>query len=89
MKWINKIFLNLALVGTVAALVVGLFMKDDFGTWGLVALAAVIVVLALLLSLPHLLKFVTENFDVSYEKESGIKIKETPKCKPEQDDILT
>lgn len=88
MKYFNKIFLGLGLLGCVGALFIGLFMKDDFGTWGLVAMAVAIVVLGLLLSLPYLIKLIAEQFEVSYDKEKGLTVKEASKCEPQQDDVM-
>jgi hypothetical protein len=76
MRILNKIFLGLGLLGCVGALVAGILEKIEFGTWGIVALVAGAVVFAALMALPGIIKIATELFDVSYDKESGLKIRE-------------
>lgn len=79
MKYITKIGLIIALLGSIAALIVGEIYNANFGTWGFVGLIAVIALCLILLSFKPLLTFLKDNFDIEYSKKDGFKITEEKK----------
>jgi high-affinity Fe2+/Pb2+ permease len=78
MKTLNKIFLGLGMIGSIAAVIFGEKYGANLGTWGYVALIGFAALCALLLMAIPVIKFVKDNFDVEYDKESGLKIREQP-----------
>ncbi|MDR2412714.1 MAG: hypothetical protein LBD50_00700 [Rickettsiales bacterium] len=54
----------------------GMLGHAEFGTWGIVALIAAAALFAVLLMIIPLLKFLRENFDISFDKENGLKVSE-------------
>lgn len=72
MKHISKIALTLTMFGCIAALIVGEIYNADFGTWGVVSIAAIIALCLIILALP----WITKKFKIEYSKENGLKITE-------------
>ena len=72
MKYITKITLALIMFGCIAALIVGEVHNVEFGTWGVVAIVALIALCLIIMALP----WITKNFKIEYSKEHGLKITE-------------
>ena len=72
MKYMTKIILSLTMFGCIAALIVGEIHNVDFGTWGVVAIAALIALCLILLAMPY----ITKKFKIEYSKKDGLKITE-------------
>lgn len=76
MKWLTKIGLIIGLLGCVAGLILCAINHIEFGTWGVVAFVAGIVVFGFLLSWRGLITYLKENFNIEYSKKDGFKITE-------------
>jgi hypothetical protein len=76
MKWLTKIGLVMGLLGCVAGLILCAINHVDFGTWGIVAFVAGIVVFGLLLSGRAIISYLKDNFDIEYSKKDGLKLRE-------------
>ena len=76
MKYITKIGLVIGLIGCIAGLILCAINHIDFGTWGIVAFVAGIMFFGILLSWRPILTFLTNNFNIEYTKEGGLKITE-------------
>ncbi len=72
MKYISKIILALTMFGCIAVLIVGETNNVDFGTWGVVAIAAIIALCLIFMALPY----ITKKFKIEYSKKDGLKITE-------------
>lgn len=72
MKYITKIILALVMFGCIAALIVGEIKNVDFGTWGVVAILAVVALCLIFMALP----WITKKFKIEYSKKDGLKITE-------------
>lgn len=72
MKYITKIILALVMFGSIAALIVGEINNVDFGTWGVVAIVALIALCLIIMALPY----ITKKFKIEYSKKDGLKITE-------------
>lgn len=76
MKWLTKIGLVMGLLGCVAGLILCAINHADFGTWGIVAFVAGIVIFGLLLSGRAIISYLKDNFDIEYSKKDGLKLRE-------------
>lgn len=76
MKWLTKIGLVIGLLGCVAGLILCAINHVDFGTWGIVAFVAGIVIFGVLLSGRAIISYLKDNFDIEYSKKDGLKLRE-------------
>lgn len=72
MKYMTKIILALTMFGCIAALIVGEIHNVEFGTWGVVAIVALIALCLIIMALP----WITKHFKIEYSKKDGLKITE-------------